>query len=61
MGIKRDMIKLNTELRKQGCRITRWKLTDNQAKALAPSKFFYDRMLAGKAFFFAIPVKVIDI
>lgn len=60
MGIKRDMIRMIAIIHNQGCRITRWKLTDNQAHALAPSKFFYDQMLAGKAQFFSIPVKVID-
>ena len=58
MGIRRDMIKLNMVVRKQGCRITRWKLTATQAKALSPNMHFYDRMLAGKAQFFAIQVKV---
>lgn len=58
MGIRRDMVKLMATVHHQGCRIKRWKLTEQQARALAPNMHFFDRMLEGKAQFFAIPIKV---
>lgn len=56
--IGRQMLDQYHLIRKQGCKVKRWKLTSMQALLLAPDMTQYDRLLAGLGIFFEIPIVI---